>query len=85
VFEAASERHPDAVFAKVNTDEQQELAAEFEIRGIPTLLVLRQGIALFMQAGALPGPALEELISKAKSLDMDDVRAELERGESEAG
>jgi thioredoxin 1 len=83
VFEAASERHPDAVFAKVNTDLETDLAAAFEIRSIPTLLVLREGIALFMQPGALPAPALEELIGRVKSLDMDAVRADLARAESE--
>jgi thioredoxin len=83
VFEAASDRHPDAVFAKVNTDEETHLAAAFEIRSIPTLLVLREGIALFMQAGALPGAALEELIGKVKSLDMDEVRAEIAKAEAE--
>jgi thioredoxin 1/thioredoxin 2 len=83
VFEAASERHPDAVFAKVNTDEETDLTAAFEIRSIPTLLVLREGIALFMQAGALPGAALEELIGKVKSLDMDEVRAEIAKAEAE--
>jgi thioredoxin len=84
VFEAASERHPDAVFAKVNTDEETHLAAAFEIRSIPTLLVLREGIALFMQAGALPGAALEELIGQVKSLDMDEVRAEIAKAEAES-
>jgi len=84
VFEAASERHPDAVFAKVNTDEETDLAGTFEIRSIPTLLVLRDGIALFMQAGALPGPALEEVIGKVKALDMDAVRAEIAKAEAES-
>ncbi len=83
VFEAASERHPDAVFAKVNTDEETDLAARFEIRSIPTLLVLREGVALFMQAGALPAGALEELIARVKSLDMDQVRSELAKAEPE--
>ena len=77
VFEKASEAHPDVVFAKVNTDEQQELAGSFGIRSIPTLMVFREKVILFQQAGALPGQALEQVISQAKSLDMAKVREEL--------
>jgi len=77
VYEKASETHPDVVFAKVNTDEQQELAGSFAIRSIPTLMVFREKVILFEQAGALPGQALEQVISQAKSLDMAKVRAEL--------
>jgi len=66
------------VFAKVNTEEEQELAASFQIRSIPTLMMFREQIAIFSQAGMLPESALDELIGKAKELDMDKVRAEVE-------
>ena len=77
VYEKPSETHPDVVFAKVNTDEQQELAGAFGIRSIPTLMVFREQIILFQQAGALPGSALEQVIVQAKTLDMEKVREEL--------
>ena len=77
VYEKASDTHPDVVFAKVNTDEQQELAGSFGIRSIPTLMVFREKVILFQQAGALPGQALEQVIGQAKALDMAKVRAEL--------
>ena len=77
VYEKASETHGDVVFAKVNTDEQQELAGAFGIRSIPTLIVFREKVILFQQAGALPGNALEQVISQAKALDMTKVHAEL--------
>ena len=77
VYEKASETHPDVVFAKVNTDEQQELAGSFGIRSIPTLMVFREKVILFEQAGALPGQALEQVISQAKAIDMAKVRAGL--------
>ena len=77
VYEKASEAHADVVFAKVNTDEQQELAGSFAIRSIPTLMVFREKVILFQQAGALPGQALEQVISQAKALDMAKVRAGL--------
>ncbi len=77
VYEKASDQHPDVVFAKVNTDEQQELAGAFGIRSIPTLMVFREKVILFQQAGALPGNALEQVISQAKSLDMAKVHQEL--------
>jgi thioredoxin 1 len=77
VFEKSSETHPDVVFAKVNTDEQQELAGAFGIRSIPTLMVFREKVILFQQAGALPGNALEQVISQAKSLDMAKVHQEI--------
>ena len=77
VFEKASEAHADVVFAKVNTDEQQELAGAFGIRSIPTLVVFREKVILFQQAGALPGNALEQVISQAKALDMAKVHAEM--------
>jgi thioredoxin len=77
VFEKASEAHPDVVFAKVNSDEQQELAGAFNIRSIPTLMVFREKVILFQQAGALPGQALEQVLAQAKSLDMAKVHAEI--------
>src|SRR3954470_6426724 len=77
VYEKAAEAHPDIVFAKVNTDEQQELAGSFGIRSIPTLMVFREKVILFQQAGAPPGNALEQVISQAKTLDMAKVHAEV--------
>jgi thioredoxin len=78
VYEKASESHNDVVFAKVNTDEQQELAGAFGIRSIPTLMVFREKVILFQQAGALPGQALEQVITQAKSIDMAKVHAEVQ-------
>jgi thioredoxin 1 len=77
VFEKASERHADAVFGKIDTEAQPELAAAFSITSIPTLMIIRDGIVLYAQAGALPEAALEQLITKASELDMDEVRASL--------
>ena len=77
VYEKASDAHPDVVFAKVNTDEQQELAGSFGIRSIPTLMVFREKVILFQQAGALPGTALEQVITQAKTLDMAKVHQEI--------
>jgi len=77
VYEQASEAHLDVVFAKVNTDEQQELAGAFGIRSIPTLMVFREQVILFQQAGALPGSALEQVITQAKSVDMQKVHEEI--------
>jgi thioredoxin 1 len=81
VFEKASESHPDVVFAKVNTDEQQELAGAFGIRSIPTLMVFREKVVLFQQAGALPGSSLEQVLTQAKTLDMAKVHEELKNQE----
>jgi thioredoxin 1 len=77
VFEAASEKHPDVVFAKVNTDEQQELSGMFAIRSIPTLMIMREKVILYQEAGALPAGPLEEIIDKAKALDMAEVHEEV--------
>ena len=82
VYEKASDAHPDVVFAKVNTDEQQELAGSFGIRSIPTLMVFRDQVILFQQAGALPGNALEQVIAQAKELDMAKVHDELKKQEA---
>ncbi len=78
VFEAAAERHPDLVFAKVDTELEQQLAASFQIMSIPTLMVVRDRIAVFSQPGALPAPALEQLIEQVQALDMDEVRRQVE-------
>ena len=77
VFETASQAHPDVVFAKVNTDSEQELAGSFNIRSIPTLMVFREKVIVFQQAGALPASALEQVLSQAKALDMAEVRKEI--------
>jgi thioredoxin len=77
VYEKAAEAHPDIVFAKVNTDDEQELAGAFGIRSIPTLMVFREKVILFQQAGALPAAALEQVITQAKELDMAKVHAEV--------
>jgi len=76
-YEAISEKYPDVVFAKVNTEEEQELAGAFAIRSIPTLMIFRERVILFSQPGALPGGALEDIIQKAKELDMDEVRKQI--------
>ncbi len=77
VFDRASEKHSDAVFGKVDTDAETELAQQFSISSIPTLMVIRDNIVLYAQPGALPEQALEELITKARELDMDEVRASI--------
>lgn len=73
VYEEISEKYDDIVFAKVNTQEQQEIAAQFNIRSIPTLMVFREQVILYAEAGALPGSAFEELLSQAKAVDMAEV------------
>jgi thioredoxin 1 len=78
IFEKASEQHADITFGKIDTDAQPDLAGMFQIRSIPTLMVFRDGVLLFEQAGALPAPALEELLQKVRALDMDDVRRDIE-------
>lgn len=77
IYEAVSEKHSDVVFAKVNTEDEQELAANFQIRSIPTLMIFRGQIALFSQAGVLPESGLEEVIAKTQALDMEQVRKEV--------
>ena len=77
VFEKASERYPDAVFGKVDTEAQPEVAATFNITSIPTLMIIRDNIVLYSEPGALPEAALEQLITKANDLDMDEVRASM--------
>ena len=84
VFEAASDKHPGIVFAKVNTEVEQELAGYFQIRSIPTLMAFRDGVLLFAQPGMLPASAIDELIGKVKALDMDEVRRDIAAQEKEA-
>jgi thioredoxin 1 len=84
VYEQLSEKHADVVFAKVNTEEEQGIAGHFQIRSIPTLMLFREKIILFAQPGALPAQALEQILEKARALDMDEVRRQIEQ-ESQAG
>ena len=84
MFEAASEKYPEIVFAKVNTEEQQELAGHFQIRSIPTLMIFREKIIIFSQPGMIPSQALDELIDKARELDMEQVRKDIEAQHAKA-
>jgi thioredoxin 1 len=84
IFEQASEANPDIVFAKVDTEAAQDLAASFRIQSIPTLMVFRDNIIVFSQPGALPAPALDDLIAQVKALDMDDVRAQIDAAAASA-
>ena len=81
IFEEASEKFPDIVFGKIDTDDQQQLAMAAQITSIPTLMAFRDGIAVFRQSGALPLSALEDLISQIQNLDMDDVRKKIAASE----
>jgi thioredoxin len=85
VFERVSERHPDAVFGKVDTEAQSGFAAGFGISSIPTLMIIRDKVVLYAQPGALPEQALEQLITQARELDMDQVRAGLAESAQPAG
>src|SRR6185436_13858321 len=82
IFEAASEKHPDVVFGKIDTEAQQGLAGAFQIRSIPTLMVFRDGVLLGSQPGALPAEALDEIITQVKTLDMEAVRREIDEAEA---
>jgi thioredoxin 1 len=82
VYDAASQRHPDLVFGKVDTEAERELSAAARIMSIPTLMVFREGILVYAQPGAMPEPALEELIAAVRAADMDAVRAELAEAEA---
>jgi thioredoxin 1 len=84
IFEAASERHPDVVFGKIDTDAEQGLAAAFSIRSIPTIVIMRDGIVLGEHQGMVPAAGLDELVTKAKALDMDEVRRTLDEAEAAA-
>ena len=83
IFEEASEKYPDIVFGKVDTDDQQQMAMAAQITSIPTLMVFRDGIVVFRQSGALPLSALEDLISQVQNLDMDEVRMQIAEIEAE--
>jgi thioredoxin 1 len=83
VFEAASDTHSDIVFGKIDTEDQQQLAAAANIRSIPTLMAFRDGVLVFSQAGALPAPSLEQLISAVRDLDMDDVRRQIAQAQEQ--
>ncbi len=83
IFEEVSEKYPDIVFGKVNTEQEQQLAAMFQIRSIPTLMIFREQIVIFAQPGMLPASALEEIIGKARELDMDHVRAEIAKQQAD--
>ena len=82
VFEAASDKHPDVTFGKIDTETEQGLAGAFQIRSIPTLMVFRDGIMLGSQPGSLPAEALDDIISQVKTLDMDAVRQEIADAEA---
>ncbi|MGY4645851.1 thioredoxin [Cellulomonas sp. URHB0016] len=84
VFEASSQEHPDVVHAKVDTEAEQALAQELQIFSIPTLMAFRDGILVFNQAGALPAPALEQVLNAVKGLDMDEVREKIAASKSES-
>jgi len=83
-YERVAEVNPDVIFAKVNTDEEQELAGAFNIRSIPTLMIFRDKVLLFAQPGALPQNVLEEIVKKARELDMEKVRAEVAKQQAGA-
>jgi thioredoxin 1 len=83
VFERVAEANPEVVFAKVNTDVEQEIAAHFQIRSIPTLMVFREQIIVFSQPGALPQSAFEQVVAQARALDMDEVRRQMQESEEQ--
>lgn len=85
VFEAASEKHDDIVFAKVDTDAEQELATAANIQSIPTLMAFRDGLMVFSHSGVLPAPAVEDLIRQIRELPMDDIRKQMEADAANAG
>lgn len=85
VYEETSEKYPDITFAKVNTEEEQELAGHFQIRSIPTLMILRDQIVIYSQPGALMGGQFEQLIGKAQELDMDEVRKQVAEQQAQEG
>ena len=83
VYEELSEKYPDIVFAKINTEDEQQLAGEFQIRSIPTLMIFREQIILFSQPGALQGSQLEQVIEQAQGLDMEEVKKDIEKQQDE--
>jgi thioredoxin 1 len=84
IFDKVAARHPDVTFGKVNTEEEQGLAAALGIQSIPTLMVLRDGVLLYSQPGALPEAALEDLVKRVRALDMEEIRARIASEEAEA-
>ena len=84
IYEKASDKYTDLVFGKIDTDAEQELAASFEIRSIPTLMIFRDQVLVFARPGMIPGPALDDLVEKVKALDMDDVRKKVAAQQTEA-
>lgn len=78
IYEEVAEKNEGVVFAKINTEEEQELGAHFQIRSIPTLMIFREQIVLYAEAGMLPAAALQEIVEKVKSLDMDQVRQDIQ-------
>jgi thioredoxin 1 len=85
IYEQTSENHTDIVFGKVNTEEEQELAAAYRIRSIPTLMLLREQILLYAQPGMLSVAQLEQIVTQARELDMDKIREEIEKEQQESG
>ena len=85
VFEASSDANPEVLHARVDTDAAQDLAMQLDIESIPTLMAFREGILVFRQAGALPAPALAEVLTAVRGLDMDDVRAQIAAQDAEGG
>ena len=83
IFEAASERHEDVVFAKVDTDANQDIAAALEIASIPTLMIFREGVLIFRNSGPFPGAAIDDLVSQAQALHMEEVHAEVAKQEAQ--
>ena len=83
IFEAASERHEDVVFAKVDTDANQDIAAALEIASIPPLMIFREGVLIFRNSGAIPGAAIDDLVSQAQALNMEEVHAEVAKQEAQ--
>ncbi|WP_375431397.1 thioredoxin [uncultured Friedmanniella sp.] len=85
IYEKSSDQHRDVVYAKLDTDANQQLSGQLGIEGIPTLMAFREGVMVFNQAGALPGPALEQVIDAVKELDMDEVHAQVAKLQAEHG
>jgi len=84
IYEEIAEKNEGVVFAKVNTEDEQELGAHFQIRSIPTLMIFREQIVLYSEAGMLPAPALQEIVEKVKSLDMNEVKKDIEADQENA-
>ena len=84
IYEEIADKNDGVVFAKVNTEDEQELGAHFQIRSIPTLMIFREQIVLYSEAGMLPGPALQDIVDKVKELDMEQVKKDIESEQAEA-